>query len=382
MAVGVMAVASPAHAADPLAGAQGRVTSAIKDANDATAAYEDAQSQYYALQNGIIDAQKAILREKDEQARLAKLAQLRALVAYKSGPTLLDDLVGVQNDVMEAARRATLLDRVNEQGLQVINQLTRVTDDLHAREKALHSELDRQAQTLADMKKRSQQASAALTSAQQAESQLRAKLEAERRAAEFARIVAQAQAAARAREAAARTVVSTQPPSGDASSPRVISGTSGAGKGGGGGSGGGGGGGGGGEVVSGEPWVCPVAGPVSFHDDFGDPRSGGRRHGGNDMFAAMGTPAVAPTAGSMFFQSDPLGGLAFYVTDGQNNTYYGAHLRDYVGSSRSVHAGEVIGHVGNTGDAAGGPPHLHFEIRVGGPNGRKIDPYPTLVQHC
>src|SRR5262249_23928927 len=155
--------------------------------------YQDAQARYYALQNGIIDAQKAILREKDEQARLAKLAQLRALVAYKSGPTLLDDLVGVQNDVMEAARRATLLDRVNEQGLQVINQLTRVTDDLHAREKALHGELDRQAQTLADMKKRSQHASAALTSAQQAESQLRAKLEAEQRAAEYARIVAQAQ---------------------------------------------------------------------------------------------------------------------------------------------------------------------------------------------
>jgi murein DD-endopeptidase MepM/ murein hydrolase activator NlpD len=125
-----------------------------------------------------------------------------------------------------------------------------------------------------------------------------------------------------------------------------------------------------------------VQGPVSFHDDFGDPRSGGRRHGGNDMFAATGTPAVAPTAGSMFFQSDPLGGLAFYVTDSQNNTYYGAHLNDYVGSSRSVHAGELIGHVGNTGDASGGPSHLHFEIRVGGPNGRKIDPYPTLIQHC
>jgi septal ring factor EnvC (AmiA/AmiB activator) len=374
MAVGIMVVASPAHAADSLAGAQGRVTSAIRAANDATAAYQDAQARYYTLQNGIIDAQKAILREKDEQARLLELAQLRALVAYKSGPMLLAELVGVQNDVMEAARSATLLDKVNQQGLEVIDQLTRVTDDLHAREKALRAELERQAQTLADMKKRSQQASAALASAQQAESQLRTKLEAERRAAEYARIVAQAQAAARAREAAARTVANTQPPSRGTSSPSG-GGTTGVGN-------GGGGNGGGGEVISGETWVCPVAGPVSFHDDFGDPRSGGRRHGGNDMFAATGTPAVAPTAGSMFLQSDPLGGLAFYVTDSQNNTYYGAHLNDYVGSSRSVQAGEVIGHVGNTGDAAGGPPHLHFEIRVGGPNGRKIDPYPTLIQHC
>jgi peptidoglycan LD-endopeptidase LytH len=44
-----------------------------------------------------------------------------------------------------------------------------------------------------------------------------------------------------------------------------------------------------------------------------------------------------------------------------------------------VAMGTVIGYVGNTGDASGGPPHLHFEILAGGSN---INPYATLVKYC
>jgi murein DD-endopeptidase MepM/ murein hydrolase activator NlpD len=100
------------------------------------------------------------------------------------------------------------------------------------------------------------------------------------------------------------------------------------------------------------------------------------------MFAATGTPLVAVVAGSLFFQSDELGGLAAYVTGSDGTTYYYAHLNDYVGGDRTVATGELIGHVGNTGDASGGASHLHFEIRPGGPNGAAIDPYPTLSAHC
>ena len=121
---------------------------------------------------------------------------------------------------------------------------------------------------------------------------------------------------------------------------------------------------------------------MSFTDTYGSPRSGGRRHKGNDLFAPIGTPLVAVTDGSVFFQGDPLVGNAAYVNGHDGNTYYYAHLNDYGGGARSVKAGELIGHVGNTGDARSDPPQLHFEIRPGGPNGHAIDPYPTLAAHC
>ena len=125
-----------------------------------------------------------------------------------------------------------------------------------------------------------------------------------------------------------------------------------------------------------------MQGSVSFSSTYGAPRGNGRTHKGVDMFAARGTPTVAVLAGTVFFQSDPLGGLAAYVQGSDGNTYCYAHLNDYVGGGRSVAKGEVIGHVGNTGDASDAPPHLHFEIRLGGPNGTRINPYSTVRAHC
>ena len=70
------------------------------------------------------------------------------------------------------------------------------------------------------------------------------------------------------------------------------------------------------------------------------------------------------------------GGNAIYLNGSDGNTYYYAHQSSFVGGSRSVSQGELLGYSGMTGNASA--PHVHFEIRVGGPNGGKIDPYPTL----
>jgi murein DD-endopeptidase MepM/ murein hydrolase activator NlpD len=127
-------------------------------------------------------------------------------------------------------------------------------------------------------------------------------------------------------------------------------------------------------------WVCPVQGPVAFSHSFGAPRSGGRRHQGVDMMSPRGTPTVAPVSGTVTFRGNGLGGLAWHLNGDDGNYYYGAHLEAYSQNSGHVAAGTVLGFVGNTGDAAGGATHLHFEIHPH--HGGAIDPYPTLARYC
>jgi murein DD-endopeptidase MepM/ murein hydrolase activator NlpD len=134
-----------------------------------------------------------------------------------------------------------------------------------------------------------------------------------------------------------------------------------------------------GVIITGD-WVCPVQGPHSFSNDWGAPRSGGRSHQGNDILAPRGTPVVANVAGSFSHNYSPKGGNSYYLKGGDGNTYFGAHLESYSNAAGSVPAGTVLGYVGTTGDAQGGPPHLHFEIHPGG--GAAVNPYSTLVKYC
>ena len=131
-------------------------------------------------------------------------------------------------------------------------------------------------------------------------------------------------------------------------------------------------------IIATGAWICPVQGPHSFSNDWGQPRSGGRTHQGNDILAPRGTPVVASVSGTATANSNGLGGTAYFLHGSDGNTYYGAHLQGY-GQLGAVQAGTVIGYVGNTGDAAGGPTHLHFEIHPGGGAGRQPVPDPRQV---
>lgn len=125
--------------------------------------------------------------------------------------------------------------------------------------------------------------------------------------------------------------------------------------------------------------VFPIssAGAPSFADDFGVPGQTGKPHQGIDIFAAEGTPVLAVDDGALRFAEDPMGGHAFYLTTGDGVTYYGAHLSGYQGPSpRRVVAGETIGYVGHTGNAAHTASHLHFEAHPAG--GPAVDPYADL----
>ncbi|MEA3019553.1 MAG: hypothetical protein QOI47_1077 [Actinomycetota bacterium] len=126
-------------------------------------------------------------------------------------------------------------------------------------------------------------------------------------------------------------------------------------------------------------WVCPVAGRPRFSDDFGAPRAGGHLHMGIDLLASRGTPVVATVPGMLVRHDNTKGGHAYYLHGDDGRTYYGAHLATFVRGDGHVAIGETIGTVGDSGDAHGGPTHLHFEVADGKVN---KDPYTLLKRAC
>lgn len=135
------------------------------------------------------------------------------------------------------------------------------------------------------------------------------------------------------------------------------------------------------QIAQGGSWVFPIDGEHQFQSDYGFGRSGGRSHKGNDLFATRGTPVVAVTDGFISGKGyGELGGWKLFVTDHGGNRYYYAHLDSFapgIENGTKVVRGQVLGHVGDTGNAKGTPPHLHFEIRPAGAS-EPIDPYNIL----
>jgi murein DD-endopeptidase MepM/ murein hydrolase activator NlpD len=113
-------------------------------------------------------------------------------------------------------------------------------------------------------------------------------------------------------------------------------------------------------------YVFPVYGSSSWSDTWGAPRQYTGWHHGADIFAPLGAPVLAVNDGTVFSVGwNDVGGNRLWLRDEQGNQFYYAHLSAFsplaVNGAR-VRAGDVLGFVGNTGDAVGTPPHLHFEI--------------------
>ena len=147
--------------------------------------------------------------------------------------------------------------------------------------------------------------------------------------------------------------------------------------------------------------IFPVLAQATYFDDFGDPRPGGR-HQGIDMIAAKRSLALAAEAGKVeFWKTSAAAGCMLYLHGASGTTYYYIHLNNdltarndnrgkcvagtaYAKGLRNgakVAAGQPVGYVGDSGDANGVHPHLHFELH---PAGRgAVDPYPWLrrAQH-
>jgi murein DD-endopeptidase MepM/ murein hydrolase activator NlpD len=126
--------------------------------------------------------------------------------------------------------------------------------------------------------------------------------------------------------------------------------------------------------------ICPVEGTVWFMNDFGDSRSGGRSHQGNDIASGPDQAAVAVVDGAVSYKSGNRQGRGAYLRGSDGNEYRYYHLSEYVGAPRTVKRGEVIGIVGNTGNAGG--IHTHFEIHPGWSEYDVENPYDKLDIAC
>src|SRR6266550_8644679 len=128
--------------------------------------------------------------------------------------------------------------------------------------------------------------------------------------------------------------------------------------------------------------IFPVVGTTSYTDDFGAPRGGGT-HEGIDILAARHAPAVAVEAGTVeFWTTSAQAGCMLYLHGASGTTYLYIHLNNdltarndnrgscvagtaYAPGLKSgarVAAGQLVTYVGDSGDANGIHPHLHFEV--------------------
>jgi hypothetical protein len=142
--------------------------------------------------------------------------------------------------------------------------------------------------------------------------------------------------------------------------------------------------------------VFPVLGEARYTDDFGDARGQGG-HQGNDLLAPRRALALAAEAGTVkFHTTSARAGCMLYLEGESGTEYLYIHLNNdltagndnqgrcvpgvaYVKGLKSgarVVAGEPIAYVGDSGDADGGNPHLHFEVHPGA--GGAVSPFPYL----
>ena len=123
----------------------------------------------------------------------------------------------------------------------------------------------------------------------------------------------------------------------------------------------------------------------SVTDTWGGPRDGGRQHEGQDIFAPVGTPVFAAAPGFVYRIGDQRrGGNVVVVVAAGGHRHYYAHLDGFadIREGQAVDVDTVLGYVGNSGNAAGTPPHLHFGVYTSEPGGcdwDAIDPLPLLI---
>jgi murein DD-endopeptidase MepM/ murein hydrolase activator NlpD len=321
----------PATGEESLSDLRARLDAIQAELDASTAKVEAAHAREEILETAIddIDAEREVLAKEIE--KLEAVAAKRARVLYTQGNTgMLEILFDDAADFADLATRADMLARVTQTGADDFIALARAQkrwDDIAREKEARTAELKEASEAL---KEEADKLQAQFESIADDYEKLQAKL---------------GQSSTPVVQAAAPSSASS------GSAPAKASGG----------------------------MYCPVAGPVSFVDSYGAPRSGGRAHEGVDMMAGYGTPEVAIVSGTITYSGySDLGGYVMYLSGDDGNLYVYVHSATQV-SGGHFEAGEQIGTVGDTGNAAGNP-HLHFEYHPGG--GGSVNPTPLVASIC
>jgi peptidoglycan hydrolase CwlO-like protein len=344
---------------DAIEGNQAKVDKLNGEISELAAAQDKVQSDIARTEAEIARLQGQIEKANEELVGLQEQLDHRAWVAYQSGPASSFEFLLGSTSLADFSTRLEIVNRAAESDRNLINEVQDKRADLETKELSQQRARTRLIGQGKELQRQQEAVFAKLDEAKAVSDELASQK------AQADRMLKKLKAKLAAEEAARLAALT-------------------------------GGGGGGGGAVAGSPFkVCPVAGPHGYSDDFGAPRYGGgyHLHAGNDLFASLGTPVVAPFSGTAANASNGLGGISVKVF-GPAGWVYNAHL-SAIGRLGSVSAGDVIGYVGNTGDAAGTPYHDHFEWH---PNvipanawtspygvsqvGSAIDPYPYLNQVC
>lgn len=354
----VLALASVLGAALPMApvGAASRqpsleelkkqVAAAKAAATRAAAAENAAEARYARLSDRVGALEQGVTTRRSTAQELERLAVARAVRMYEGGSLRMAGVLDAK-DALESGRRVHLLGEVTRQDRDTVNRLAVAVEDLRSEQRQLRDQQAEARKALAQLRSEQSNVEKQVEAAQRALNALQARLAQEA----AARRAAEAAAARQARQRAAASVTPAQP----ADPPTLTS------------------------AVPVGGLVCPVPGSA-FVDSWGAPRAGGRRHQGTDMMAPRGTPNVAIVGGTVSAREGGLGGLAIWLSGDDGNAYYYAHLDRFAVTDGRVAQGQVIGYVGNSGDASGGPTHTHFQFHPGG--GSPADPYPMLSRLC
>ncbi len=331
--------------------------------NQVAGAYNDAESRAAELENEISGVEQKIASSEQDLQKARTQLEERLVSIYKDGGAASHylDVFFSEEDLVSVFERLDALNQIADDDQALFSEVVGILGEAKANKALLEQKKAEQTAQLLELQRLQADAAEQLKNSTAEYQAVKAQVDtlqeeirkADARAAELARqkrLAAQRAAAAAAAAAAAkRRAENPQPPPS---------------------------GGGGGSVLP-IGFVFPVAGPHSYVDSWGAARSGGRTHKGTDIMSPRNTPVVACVSGNIRVSNTATGGLAEYVTSGGYQFYY-AHLDHLAAGMYTgvwVNAGTVIGYVGNSGNASGGPTHLHFGIAV---NGTNVNPYPTL----